>query len=471
MSTVTKHLPRVIVGMITLIVLASCDEPFVRDNPFDPGAEAYQPRFSATVSHLEAEWIRIDWEDLPGSTGFVVERSLDGGEYEEIARLEGMVSSYADSTEVAGTYRYRVTRETLSGRTVTVTTGSLYLGHWLPAGSRPFPANDIEEAVTLRDGRVLIVRPNGSVETSDGLILDPATLNWTVVSPIPLSSITSITVLDDGRVLALGGYGGYAHLWPQMGMVIFDPETLNWTELPEPPYPPADIYAPVAFYHIDGTKVLLSFQAVHTPHPAIPRRHTRVETVAYIFDIKTEEYRPIEAPPIGGTVALASMTGVVRASDHEIRAFVGIECSDTVLDPCSGGSYALTYDILAEEWTMRASAIADHLLPLSDYRYIQRGDSFTFLVDDGPTLRVRTIGDGTVVNYHIMDNGYVIGGDQILVVERDPVRIRRYAGPSRSVSVGTTTLMISGNRLMAANRYASGVWVSRPIDDLPEIPL
>ena len=454
--------------MIALIVLASCDEPFVRDNPFDPAASIYAPELSATVRHLGAEWACVEWDELPASTGFILERRRDGDAYEEIAHLDGTVSSYADSTEVAGTYRYRVTRETLSGRTVTATTDSMHFGHWLPAGSRPFPANAIEKAVTLRDGRILIIRPYESLK---GLILDPITLTWAEVPPVPLGRITSITVLDDGRVLALGVYGIYAYISPRIGMAVFEPETLSWTALPEPPYPPADTYAPVVFYHMGGAKVLLSFQAVHTPHPAIPRRHTRVETVAYIFDIKTEEYRPIEAPPIGGTVTLASMIGVVRASAHEIRAFVGIECSDTVLDPCSGGSYALTYDILAEEWTMRASAIADNLLPLSDYRYIQRGDSFTFLVDDGPTLRVRTIGDGTVVNYHIMDNGYVIGGDQILVVERDPVRIRRYAGPSRSVSVGTTTLMISGNRLMAANRYASGVWVSRPIDDLPEIPL
>ncbi len=459
--------------MIALIVLASCDEPFVRDNPVDPGADNYQPGFSATASHLETEWVRIDWEDLPGSTGFVVERSLDGGEYEERARLDPTTLSYSDLTEQPGTYRYRVTREILGGRTVSAVTESLALGEWIrSAGSRGFPADPNEYAISMQDGRILFFRPNGSFHRSDGLIFHPGRMDWGFVLPLPLSRISSFAQLDDGRILVLGGYGGSSTVWQRVGLVVYDPKIPNWVQLREPPHPPADGYAPVALYHIEGTRVLVVFQAIGlNGHSYYPGDHGLVETVAYVFDLSTEEYREINVPENDGPFSMWITTGVVRSTNENIRVFGRTECSHLDVDyTCENETYALTFDVQDETWLRNKSTAANNLLPVSDRVYISVQDRSVALVKDDQVLVVQNVLDGTIPSYHVMEDGYVIGGRNILMVERNPLRMRAYRGPNAERTY--TAVMLSSNRVMAMETSGSPtIWISRPLEQLTEIPL
>jgi titin len=71
------------------------------------------PSLTATV--ISAGTVKLVWGNVAGETGFKIERSSDGIDFEEIGTVALNVLTYTDSGLMSGTYYYRVKAYNLSG--------------------------------------------------------------------------------------------------------------------------------------------------------------------------------------------------------------------------------------------------------------------------------------------------------------------------------------------------------------------
>lgn len=453
------------------LLLVACEagpDTLVRDNPYDIESARYRPQLTASAVHHELEWVRIKWdEDLPFNEGFVIERSLNGADFVEIARLDGSATSHKDSTEAAGSYRYRVTRQVMGGRSVQATTNALTIGTWFESGRRNHRGSEQEFAVELPDARILVFKTQNFYSgPATAEILDTATLTWRSVPPVPLTAVTSVTTLDDGRVLALGGVRRdyYAYLWDEVGGAIFDPARLEWSALPSVPYPSADVILPFAVVHLGGDDVLVSLQAVNWPGGYLaPETITSVVTVAYVLNLRTGDVREIDAPEVGGERTMATVTGAGRDSAGSVRVFGSVDCER---GQCAQGRCNWTFDVATETWTMhcpQSSPHVSHLLPFGEGRFLSLMDHATFVLDDGPTPRLTTIPSGGGLAYLEIEDGYVIGGRNILVIRHGPIRHRSY--PSPYSYSGSIAIPLPSGRFLVTSQTSDFVRISRVLDE------
>jgi N-acetylneuraminic acid mutarotase len=110
-------------------------------------------------------------------------------------------------------------------------------GMWTPTGSMTM-GRQWQSAVRLADGRVLVAggqTPSPFPAVSSAEIYDPATGMWTATGSMALARCCGgnsfITRLSDGRVLAAGGYSGFANFVTPNGPAAetYDPATGLWT--------------------------------------------------------------------------------------------------------------------------------------------------------------------------------------------------------------------------------------------------
>jgi N-acetylneuraminic acid mutarotase len=108
-------------------------------------------------------------------------------------------------------------------------------GRWTAAGTLQAPRGN-HSVTRLADGRVLVV---GGVSDLDGDIVlasvesfDPKTGAWTSAPPLSKPQQGPLTVLPDGRVLLVGGIGPAVSPIESRAMasvVLYDPVTGRWT--------------------------------------------------------------------------------------------------------------------------------------------------------------------------------------------------------------------------------------------------
>ncbi|MCY4652395.1 MAG: hypothetical protein OXC95_04435 [Dehalococcoidia bacterium] len=107
-------------------------------------------------------------------------------------------------------------------------------GEWQTLGPMNEAAMEVS-LVPLNDGRVMAVGGAGDfdtqLETARSEIFDPVTGSWTLTGDLntPRASVKTIA-LTDGRVLATGGFGSYIQAFGDSPTSeIYDPETGEWT--------------------------------------------------------------------------------------------------------------------------------------------------------------------------------------------------------------------------------------------------
>ncbi len=104
-------------------------------------------------------------------------------------------------------------------------------GKWRNTGSLRQPRNGGNEATLLHDGRVLLAGGiTGTVAISGSELFDPTTGQWSDTGSLSVDRDTKATLLTDGRVLVTGGIdwdvdGGKAYALAE----IYDPKYGQWT--------------------------------------------------------------------------------------------------------------------------------------------------------------------------------------------------------------------------------------------------
>ena len=106
-------------------------------------------------------------------------------------------------------------------------------GEWQTLGPMNEAAMEVS-LVPLNDGRVMAVGGAGEfdtqLETARAEIFDPATGSWTLTGDMntPRASVKTVA-LADGRVLATGGFGSHIQAFnDSLTSEIYDPETGEW---------------------------------------------------------------------------------------------------------------------------------------------------------------------------------------------------------------------------------------------------
>jgi N-acetylneuraminic acid mutarotase len=106
-------------------------------------------------------------------------------------------------------------------------------GKWTPTGSLNAARNN-HRAVLLDDGRVLAVGGYGKRDAllASAELYDPSSGRWQPTEDLPrLRAWFSLVKLRDGRVLVAGGYTGSSSKRAYLAsVVIYDPKTGNWSE-------------------------------------------------------------------------------------------------------------------------------------------------------------------------------------------------------------------------------------------------
>ncbi len=104
-------------------------------------------------------------------------------------------------------------------------------GRWSNTGSLRQPRNGGNEATLLHDGRVLLAGGiTGTVVVRGSELFDPTTGQWSDTGSLSVDRDTKATLLADGRVLVSGGIdwdidGGKAYALAE----IYDPKSSQWT--------------------------------------------------------------------------------------------------------------------------------------------------------------------------------------------------------------------------------------------------
>lgn len=96
-------------------------------------------------------------------------------------------------------------------------------GVFTPTADMHIPRGD-HSAVSLHDGKVLVLGGDRKMPQYSYEIYNPATATWSLAKnlPQPLGTPSRVTVLADGRVLALGEYQNVAS--------VYDPAVDSWTD-------------------------------------------------------------------------------------------------------------------------------------------------------------------------------------------------------------------------------------------------
>jgi len=156
-------------------------------------------------------------------------------------------------------------------------------GRWNPTGDLKV-ARGFHTATLLHDGRVLAAGGPGpgptDPPTTSAELFDPATGSWTLTDPMNEGRIIhAATLLHDGRVLVVGGFGA-GGMTPLAGRPaeLFDPKTGSWT--PTAPLPPNEGRAHHSATLLRDGKVLVVGGELGFPVATL-------RSSAFIFDPKT----------------------------------------------------------------------------------------------------------------------------------------------------------------------------------------
>ncbi len=218
----------VLPALLWLTLCAACDAPtaFERKNPLDVGGVRYAPAApeEVTLRFEHERFLRISWKDVSeAEDGYVVERRVDGGAFDEVARVGPNTQTAIDTARAFGTYEYCV-RGAYEGRGGACgVSNPLLVSHFVPGRERNYEAQEDDHAVKLRDGRVMVF----SAETAE--VYDPATSRWTALIPPPEARrVDAALVLPDGRVLSFGVKPGAATRLYVSVIEAYDPDSGAW---------------------------------------------------------------------------------------------------------------------------------------------------------------------------------------------------------------------------------------------------
>ncbi|MFZ3495477.1 Kelch repeat-containing protein [Streptomyces sp. 5.8] len=252
-------------------------------------------------------------------------------------------------------------------------------GAWKAAGTFPFPlvkwAGQQEVPVRLPDGRVLAAGGASALLTAlDGSALyDPADGSWAPTGPLRQARrLHSLTVLADGRVLAVGGIPGpQAYPPPALTTVeLYDPATRTWT--------PTGGLNEARYGH---SATLLSDGRVLVAGGERPRSPGTPGTLA-----SAEVYDPVTAAwtRTGEMSDARWHHGAVALPDGRVLAVGGI----TTTGPVRAGSVGVceTYDPQSGTWTpagtLRRARFAHQTVLLPDGTVLAVGGCDPWSADD-----------------------------------------------------------------------------------------
>jgi hypothetical protein len=233
---------------------------------------------------------------------------------------------------------------TRDGRIMTALTEAPATTGWAPTGDLPWARSwdhPYEGPVLLHDGRVLAAGggdSRGAQTFADTALYDPATGQWTVTGSLITSRRAhTLTVIDDGRVLAVGGVHGHPANKPfaLATAELYDPATGTWT--------------PTGSLHLsrhshsatllpDG-RVLVAGGA--TDQPPLPAQI--ITNTAEIYDPATGTWTKV-APMLHGR---ASFPAVLLPDGH-VTAVSGLVETGGDL---AGLTFCESYDPAADTWT------------------------------------------------------------------------------------------------------------------------
>ena len=226
-------------------------------------------------------------------------------------------------------------------------------------------------AVTLRDGRVLVLGGEDPGDQRRAEIFDPATGTWTrAASSIAGRAGTTSFLLDDGRVLFLGG-GDYSSETP--GGEIYDPARDSWS-LTAAPHAVGGAGRPVVRLR-DGRFLVVGTTTVFAAPP------TYDTPAAEIYDAERDTWTEVAPPQYvgeGSGAALLADGRVLVAGgrpgggpEHPLDATA--HRHSEIFDPATG-SWSPTGEL------NEPRAGATTFVPLSDGRVAAIGGSWATIV-------------------------------------------------------------------------------------------
>ena len=209
-----------------------------------------------TATAISAGEVRLAWSDISADeTGFVVERSANGGAFATLVTLGAGATQHADTTVSPGTtsaYRVRATNGSgasgpSSEQSVT-TPGAGAVDTFTKINWASRAAGPIGRAEALRaviDGKLYVFAgfgdQKGPVARSD--VYDPATNSWTRIADMPRRLTHAGTVADGRDVYFVGGYigtgPGYQQQFGTTEVWKYNVDTNAYTRLPDLPAPRA----------------------------------------------------------------------------------------------------------------------------------------------------------------------------------------------------------------------------------------
>lgn len=214
--------------LLLCCLVIGCESPidFERKNVHDPQSPAYATTAPGNVKAeiYDEEILRISWRDSSlGEKGFLVERKVGNGTYTTVISTPPGVESVFDTATEYGSFLYRVTALSEKGTSNNSISNALLVTHWAPGPPLNKPQNS-PSLVKLRDGRVL------SSDADHCELYDPSVKQWKLLpGPKVIRQGLKTTLLDDGRVLAIGLNGYPDTPWPgRLCAELFDPVTLDW---------------------------------------------------------------------------------------------------------------------------------------------------------------------------------------------------------------------------------------------------
>ncbi len=111
---------------------------------------------------------------------------------------------------------------------------------WQPAAPMLVPRTQ-PKAALLGDGRVLVLGVDSATSCCEATVgaetFDPDTDSWTTVAaPAEMRDVETLTGLPDGRLLAVGHFGGPGSYWATwtFGAALYDPASGTWSAASSP---------------------------------------------------------------------------------------------------------------------------------------------------------------------------------------------------------------------------------------------
>jgi Galactose oxidase, central domain len=292
------------------------------------------PAPSATVGALPS-WVVTgsmrDFRDFPGTTTLLADGSVlvagghgDGTRHDPASQgaelYDPDTGQWAQTGRMVAAHRSGATATLLPNGHVLVAGGSAYLGK----GGGPSPRGDAE-------------------------VYDPTTGTWAKTGSMTVARSSHIaTLLPDGTVLVVGGYG--PNFKPVKRAEIYDPSTGTWARTRSQPSRPASLAALATATVISNGRVLL----VGSTHKS------RVASVQE-YDPASRTWRLIDSGPHCSSRA-------VRLRDGRVLVLCGSvfdeqDESASVFDPVSG---SWTATAAPARWFRNAVLLADGRVLVAD---------------------------------------------------------------------------------------------------------